>query len=334
MRRRRAASPACDVVVVGSYNQDLIWHAERMPAAGETRPARFSSGPGGKGFNQAVAARRQGARTLLVAAVGRDAFGDRARELAEAEGIDARWQIVAGEATGNAAVWLDAAGGNRILVAPGANALLAPAHVTGQAEAMRAARVLLTQQEVHPVASHRAQQLAAELGLLRIHDPAPAQDGEDARRLCRGCDILTPNESEFLALLEARGLATPDGPLAGLADPALHRLCRLLEVPTVILTLGEAGVFVSHAEPSRHHDAEPYYRLPAEKVDAVDTTGAGDGFNGALAAAIAAEPERPLAGHVHHAIRCAALAVSGHGAAAAMPTREQVEQRFGAAGEP
>lgn len=329
MATRKTKSAACDVVVVGSYNQDMVWQATRLPEAGETRMGRFSSGPGGKGFNQAVAAARQGARTLFVAARGRDALGQRAADTAMSEGIEARWQLVAGEATGTAAIWLDGAGQNRIVVAPGANALLTPAHVLAQRASMATAKVVLTQHEVHPVASLRALELAAELGLLRIHNPAPQQDGAGYRALLAACDILTPNEAEFAGLLAARGETLDAAALAAFADDDLHVLCRLLAVPVVVLTLGAQGVFVSHAEPAHFGDQSACYRLAAEAASVVDTTGAGDCFNGALAASLAAAPQAPFRVHIGHANRSAACAVEAHGAAGAMPSREQVARRFG-----
>ncbi|MCK7592173.1 ribokinase [Pseudomarimonas salicorniae] len=328
MAARKKKSAACDVVVVGSYNQDMVWQAARLPAPGETRMGRFSSGPGGKGFNQAVAAARQGARTAFIAARGNDALGERAADTARAEGIDARWQQVAGEATGTAAIWLDAAGQNSIVVAPGANSLLAPAHVLAQRETIASARVLLTQHEVHPVASLRALQLAGELGLLRIHNPAPQQDGAAYRALLAECELLTPNESEFAALVRAHGAEVEASAIASLADEDLHTLCRLLPVPSVVLTLGAAGAFVSHADPTRFHDVAAAYRVPGQSAHVVDTTGAGDCFNGALAASLACAVDLALATHVAQATRCAACSVESHGAAASMPTREQVGRRF------
>jgi ribokinase len=270
MATRRKQPAACDVVVVGSYNQDMIWQASRLPAPGETRMGRFSSGPGGKGFNQAVAAARQGARTLFVAARGQDALGERAAEIAAAEGIEARWQIAAGEATGTAAIWLDATGQNQIVVAPGAN--------------------------------HQA--LLAE------------------------CEILTPNETEFAAALAARGVDVDVRALATLSDEDLHALCRQLPVLTVVLTLGAAGAFVSHLDPARFSDDHAGYRIPGEKAHVVDTTGAGDCFNGALAAGLATARQSALALHVRHANRCAACAVESPGAAPSMPLREDVARRY------
>jgi ribokinase len=329
-RVRKPRKPAAQVVVVGSFNHDHVWTTGRFPQPGETRMGRFASGPGGKGFNQAVAAARQGAATLFIGAIGRDALGEAAIALAASEGIDGRWQQVAGEATGSAAILLDGSAQNMIIVAPGANAALSPAQVEAQQDAIRAARVLLTQQEVHPAASLRAQAIARAAGLVCIHNPAPPLD-RSADRLLDGADIVTPNESEFAALLAARGLAEGIDPaiLATLADEVLHAHCRRLGVPTVVLTLGAAGAFISHADPALRGDAEPYYRVAAEAVRAVDTTGAGDAFNGALAAHLALDPGTALREAVQQATRVAGLAVETHGAALGMPRADEVRRRFG-----
>jgi ribokinase len=328
MNRRKPSRPTAQVIVVGSFNQDHVWTAGRFPQPGETRMGRFTTGPGGKGFNQAVTAARQDAATLFIAAIGRDALGEAAVALAGEEGIDARWQRVAGEATGSAAILLDASGQNMIIVAPGANAALSPAQVEAQRADIETARVLLTQHEVHPAASLRAQALARAAGVLCLHNPAPAIDGADA--LVRGADLLTPNESEFAALLRARGIATldPDA-IAATADDVLHGYCRALEVAVVLLTLGRAGVFVSHADPARFGDTEPHYRVAAAEVRVVDTTAAGDAFNGGLAAFLARHPEAALRESVVHATRVAGLTVETHGAALAMPSAEGLRRRFG-----
>ena len=324
---KRKSSPSA-AVVVGSFNQDMVWQTARFPVPGETRMGRFASGPGGKGFNQAVAAARQGVTTCFIGAIGADALGEGAQALARAEGLDARWQTVAGEATGTAAILVEHGGQNPIVVAPGANAVLAPAHVLAQRSAIEAARVLVTQHEVHPAASLRAMQIARTAGVLCLHNPAPAA-GANYAALRREADLLTPNESEFAALLREEGEAVDVATVAQLADAELHALCRRLGVGSVVVTLGAAGAFVSHADPALRGDAEACYRVPAEPVSVADTTGAGDAFNGGLAAALAQDPARPFRSAVIHANRVAGLAVENHGAAAAMPRAEDVRRRFG-----
>jgi ribokinase len=322
------ATAGSRVVVVGSFNQDHVWATERFPQPGETRLGRFSTGPGGKGFNQAVAAVRQGAATVFIAAIGADALGDAAVALALAEQIDGRWQSVPEQATGTAAILLDAAAQNMIIVAPGANLALSMEHVDQQRDAIESARVLLTQHEVSPAASLRAQALARAAGVLCLHNPAPPLAGA-ADALVAGADVLTPNETEFAALLEARGIMVDATTVATLDDELLHRHCRALGVATVVLTLGAAGVFVSHADPAVRDDADAFYRHPAERVHVVDTTGAGDAFNGALAAFLAMHAQARFRDAVRHAGQVAGLAVETHGAAMAMPDRNAVRRRFG-----
>jgi ribokinase len=318
-----------DVVVVGSYNHDHVWRTPRFPVPGETRLGLFFSGPGGKGFNQAVAAARQRVPTAFVAALGQDPIGDGALALAQLERIEARIERHAEIATGTAAILLDEQGQNLIVVGPGANGALSVAHVEAQASLIGTARVLMTQHEVAPAATRRALELARAAGTLTLHNPAPPLADENGGLLDR-VDILTPNETEFAHLLERRGEARIDADTLGtLSDADLHALCRRLFVPTVVLTLGARGAFVSHDEDDTRGDASECYRIAAERVTPLDTTGAGDAFSGGLAAALCFAHRTPFAGAVRHANRVAALAVEQAGAAAAMPTLDAVRARFG-----
>jgi ribokinase len=319
-----------EVVVVGSYNQDFIWRTQRFPVPGETRLGNFATGPGGKGFNQAVAAARQRVPTALVAALGNDPIADIAIALAKQDGIDARWERLDDHPSGSAAIVLDASGQNFIIVGSGANLALSVAHIDAQASLIGTARILLTQQEVSPEATRRAIDLARRAGTVTLHNPAPALADDDGALLDR-VDILTPNETEFAHLLSRRDAFDIDpSSLAALDEDALHALCRRLGVPTVILTLGASGAFVSHSPDETHGDDRTHYRVGAETVAPVDTTGAGDAFSGALAAALCFHGEDvPLHDSVRHANRVAGLSTEAHGAAPAMPTRDAVLARFG-----
>lgn len=309
------------VVVVGSYNQDFVWVTERFNAPGETQLGRFSTGPGGKGSNQAIAAARQGAEVVLIGALGRDAMGDIAAALAERERIDARWERHDGIATGSAAILIDGSGQNMIVVGAGANAALTVTHVEAQRDAIAGARVLLTQHEVNPVATRRALELAGAAGVLRVHNPAPATARAAAAPLAL-IDVLTPNETELVHLLslECDTTVAADA-ITTLDDTTLHALCSRLPVPTIVVTLGAAGAFVSRA------DEAAGYRVGAERAKVLDTTGAGDAFSGGLAAALA--EGMALVAAARHANCVAALKVERAGAAAAMPTREEVRMRCG-----
>ena len=142
-------------------------------------------------------------------------------------------------------------------------------------------------------------------------------------------DILTPNETEFAFLLRERYGQAVAPTYWELADAQLHALCRATGIPTVVITLGDKGCFVSHAEAATRGDAEPYYRLPAEPARCVDTTGAGDAYSGGLAAGLVHFAGQPFRRAATHANRVAALSVEQPGTAPAMPTREAVRARFG-----
>ncbi len=319
------------VVVVGSYNQDHVWSTDALPAPGATRLGRYASGPGGKGFNQAVAAARAGAATAFVTALGNDDAAATARSLATAEGIDLRDQVHTGLPTGTAGIFVDAQGRNVIVVAPGANAALTAGFVCAQGSAFDGARVVLAQLEVAAEAVQAALDAATAAGALTVLNPAPA-NAPTTEAMLAATDVLTPNETEFAAMLARHTdrRADPDT-LATLPDAELHALCRALApLATVVVTLGAAGAFVSHGDAQRG-DSGPFYRLPAEAVAAVDTTGAGDAFSGALAAALAqAGPGRPFAQALRFASRYAALSTEHTGAALAMPRQADVTGRFGA----
>ena len=225
---------------------------------------------------------------------------------------------------------MDARGRNSIVVGAGANGTLGAAHVGADPALLAGARVLLAQLESPVDTIEAALALARQAGALTVLNPAPA-NAASGIGLLRLADLITPNETEFAALLarhvgervDAEQVATLDG-------ARLHALCRLL-LPhgSVVITLGSVGVFVSHPDEQLRGDAQPYYRFGAESVSVSDTTGAGDAFNGALAAALAGSPEAPFATHVRYANRFAALSTERAGAAAAMPFHAQVGERFG-----
>jgi ribokinase len=317
-----------DVVVVGSYNQDHVWCTPRFPVPGETRLGAFASGPGGKGFNQAVAAARQGARTAFIGALGDDPIARFALALAEREGIDAQCEMRTDAASGTAAILVEDSGQNLIVVGPGANALLSIEHVDAQANLIGTARVLLTQHEINPAATQRALDIARTSGTLTVHNPAPPLAGETGELFDR-IDVITPNETEFAHLLAHVADTRVDArSLAALDDAALHELCRRLRVPTVVLTLGARGAFVSHDADELRGDDAACYRVAAETVAPIDTTGAGDAFNGALAAALCLQAG-PFRVAVRRANCVAGLSTESHGAASAMPSQDQVSARFG-----
>ncbi|MBX3687813.1 ribokinase [Dokdonella sp.] len=321
---------APQVIVVGSYNQDYAWHIDRAPQAGETRRGEdFHSAAGGKGFNQAVACARQGVATAFIAALGDDAAGRCARELAAAEAIDARWLLHSDAATGSACIVVEAGGQNRIIVALGANERLDPAFVQAQTDAFDMARVLLAQLENNIEATRAAFALARSRDLVRVLNPAPVHAQLDAALLA-DVDILTPNETEFALLLSRLcGIEVDPDQLVAQDDANLHRLARRLGVGTLVITLGAHGCFVSHAGGDRRGDALDCYRLAAAPAKVLDTTGAGDALSGALAAGLVRFAGQPFRVVIEHANRCAALATEGRGAASAMADFAAVRARFG-----
>ena len=320
------------VVVVGSFNLDHAWTATALPRPGETVRGRSARGPGGKGFNQAVAATRAGAGTTFVCALGDDVAAGVARGMAREEGIDLRADQRT-VPTGTAGIFDEAGGTNSNAIAAGANGELGAAFVDAQADAFSGAGAVLAQLEVPVDAVRTALRRGRDAGIPTLLNPAPA-DAATTPDLLALCDVLTPNETEFAALL-ARHLGRQVDPadLAGTDDPRLHAWCReLLPHGRVVLTLGPAGCFVSHPDdaPDRTDGGGPiaFHRVPAERVDPIDSTGAGDAFSGALAAALALDLKAPFRRHLRFAGRYAALATEQAGAAVAMPRLGDVRARF------
>lgn len=307
------------VVIVGSFNVDHVWNCSLLPRRGETLTGRYRTGPGGKGFNQAVAAARAGASTSFLCALGNDDGGRQARALAKSDGIELRVHDSA-YPTGTAGIYVDESGDNTIVIGAGANADLSAGWVGRQASALAGARVLLAQLESPLDAVLEAMRLARAAGITTMLNPAPA-NAQCLRELLAAADVLTPNETEFSGLLEHHTSQRIDSDaITTTADAQLHRWCRtLLPRGSIVVTLGAAGAFVSHREDLLRGDAQPFYRVPADKVEPVDTTGAGDAFNGALAAALATAPRRGFAEQVRFATRYAGLSTEQVGAAAAMP---------------
>jgi ribokinase len=299
------------ICVVGSINTDLTFRTPRLPKPGETlRGTAFHVGYGGKGANQAVMVARLGAQVTLVGRVGRDTFGDGMLRHLTREGIDTIYvKEDVTEPSGTAAIIVDDAARNCIIVVPGANGVLSPEDVRAAASAIHQARVVLCQLEVPMPAVLQAFRLARAAGARTILNPAPAAvlPGE----LLSLTDICVPNETE-LELLAGRPAADL-GAIESAAREITHR-----GPPTVLVTLGDRGVLVVTAEGSEH--------LPAVPVEAVDPTGAGDAFIGALAVFLA--EGRKLVEAVRWACAAAALSVTRMGAQGSFPSRADVEGLF------
>lgn len=304
-------SVAGRVIVVGSVNEDLVVTAERLPAPGETViGGRFAQHHGGKGGNQAVAAARLGASTFFVGAVGDDAFGASAREALEADGVDITGLLTLhGETTGVALITVDEGGENAIAVAGGANAALDSVQVRSALKRLELQKgdVVLVGHEIRTGATHEALRVARIAKATTILNPAPAH-GLDRPTLDLA-DILTPNEGE---------LAT----LAGAGRPSAQAK-RLLGSQSgdraILVSLGANGTLLVDARRSR--------AMAAAKVDVVDTVGAGDTLNGALAAGLAEGLD--LVEAVRRAGVAATLAVTRPGARAGMPTSGDLDAALG-----
>ncbi len=296
------------VVVFGSLNMDLVARVQRLPSPGETLTGQqFETTPGGKGANQAVAAARLGAPTAMVGRVGADAFGEQLLASLASHGVATDAILRDTDAhTGVALINVAQNGDNAIVVVPGANGRVQSADVERLRPFLADAAILLVQLEVPHEAVLAALRLAREMGVRTILDPAPAQaDLPDELLAC--CDILTPNEHEA-AILVGGTITT-----AVEAAEAAETL-RARGASVAIITRGEKGATVAVAEGVWHQ--------PPFRASVVDTVGAGDAFDGALAALLA--DGQDLATAVRWAAAAGALAVQRHGAQAAMPTREEV----------
>ncbi len=297
------------VVVVGSANVDMVIPVPRLPGSGET----VLGGPleqyfGGKGANQAMAARRAGATVALVARFGRDDFGRRYRAFLKRTGINLSASTTAvGASTGVALISVDKAGRNQIAVAAGANSTLEEDHIERAGGLLRRADVLLCQLEVPLQAVVAALRAAKAFGARTILNPAPARPLP--RRLLKYADLLTPNESEAARLT---GLPTRTvGEVRRAAQALLALGCG-----AVCVTLGARGALLA--------EAEGVERIQAFKVKAVDTTGCGDAFNGALAAAWAAG--LPLSDAIHWGVAAGALAATVKGAQPSLPRARAIKR--------
>lgn len=301
MRSAEIKSPR--VVVVGSSNTDLVVRTgKRLPAPGETvLGSDLLTVAGGKGANQAVAAARLGAEVTLIACLGEDDFGERAVSGLAAEGIDTSWLICDPMApSGTALIMVSDSGENLIAVAPGANARLTPDHVARAASVLGSADVLLLQLETPLETVEAAARIAADNGVTVILDPAPARPLSDG--LLGRIDLLTPNVSEA-ELLAGERITTEEDARRVAAELAARG------VRQVVLTRGASGCLA--------HTTEGAFTIPAAPTEAVDTTAAGDCFNGALACAVGRGASLRQA--LEFASRAAAVAVSRVGAQTSLP---------------
>jgi len=299
------------IVVVGSSNTDMVVKSDRLPGPGETvTGGRFAMVPGGKGANQAVAAARLGADVTFVAKVGDDVFGSQAIEGYRRDGIRTDFILRDPEhATGVALILVDRSGENLISVASGANHALTPADVDAAAERIRAADLLMLQLEIPLQSVARAVAIAHRAGVPVMLDPAPAPEGPLDAALLSQITYLTPNEGEAARLT---GVEVTDEPSARRAAEKL----LAAGARHVIVTLGARGALVASEQAAM--------LVPGRPVEAVDSTAAGDAFNGGLAVALAGGAAVDAA--VRRANRVAALSVTRLGAQTSLPTAEELSR--------
>ena len=301
--------PTGSVAILGVFVADAAYRASRQPNMGETiLGASFALGPGGKGSNQAVAAARCNAQVSFISCLGKDAFAKMALDMYAAEGIDPHIDQIDDSYTGSAYIFIDdKTGDNAIIVCPGAATTISPDYIDSVEPVITGADVFVTQLEQPIDAAERALTIAREAGVTTILNTAPAEPVSEG--IFRLCDYVTPNETEVEAYTGVRVVSVDDARKAG--DALLDK-----GVGNALITLGEQGALLHNAEQSIH--------IPAFNAgDVVETTGAGDAFNGGFAAALAQKQSPEDAARFACAV--AGLSVTRAGTAPSMPSRDEVE---------
>jgi ribokinase len=292
------------IAVIGSTMMDLTVYADVLPAAGETRFGEsFTTGFGGKGANQAVMAARTGAKVTMITGIGSDGFGDESLANFKNCGMDTSSVLRLPTHTGVAHIWVDGQGQNRISIVPGANFALTPQDAIDQVSKLKDVSVLIAQCEIPQEVTLAAFRTAQELGITTILNPAPYQPLTDD--LLELTDWLIPNEIEFAELDKTHRAPDSDEVIASLRNTG-----------RTIVTLGSDGAALVTEDGK-------VKRFSAKKVSAVDTTGAGDCFIGAFAAALASGATEDSA--VQFGIDCATKSVMRKGAQSSYPKLEEID---------
>ncbi|MFT4114915.1 ribokinase [Silvibacterium sp.] len=300
------------VVVVGSINIDLVANTSRIPVEGETvEGSDFQIHPGGKGANQAVAVARLGYPVALVGRTGDDAFGRELRDHLTGAGVDISAVATSAGTSGVAVIVVAETGENSIVITPGANAHVSPNDIDANTALIRSAGVVLTQLEIPIETVLHLAQLCARENVPLVLDPAPARDLP--QELFSLVEWFTPNETEAAFFLNGAGAGEPS---------AAARVLMEKGARGVLLKLGSRGVYLA----TQNGVAE---EVPSFKVNAVDTTAAGDAFNGAFAAALMMN--RSAENSARFAAAAAAISVTRAGAQPSMPSIAEVEQLLGSA---
>jgi ribokinase len=307
------------VLIIGSSNIDFNIYLERLPQPGETvTGAKFRQYWGGKGANQAVACQRSGTQTIFIGKIGKDIFGEQMISQLTKEGIDTshifRDPI---ESSGIAFIVIDKHGENMITVAPGANFNLTSEDIRKKSDIIRHASVLIVQMEIPIETILEIFEIANNGNVIKILNPAPLKP--IPLEILEKLDLLIPNEGELIKLNSMLNLKLlPDDP--GKKIFHASRNISELGVPNIITTLGSKGAAIYQAE------EDSFMKLPAFKVKAVDTVGAGDCFNGVLASKVSQGEN--IINAVKYAISAASIAVTRTGAQESMPFQNEIEKRF------
>ena len=293
-----------NIAVIGSTMMDLTVYADILPAAGETRFGEsFTTGFGGKGANQAVMAARTGAKVAMITGIGKDGFGDESLQNFRDCQMDTSSVLRLNTHTGVAHIWVDGQGQNRISIVPGANFALTPQDAIDEVNKLKNVTVLIAQCEIPQEVTLAAFRTAQELGITTILNPAPYQPLTDD--LLELTDWLIPNEIEFAELDHSHRAPDSDEVIASLRSKG-----------RTIVTLGSEGAALVTLDGK-------VKRFSAKKVSAIDTTGAGDCFIGAFAAALASGASEESA--VQFGIDCATKSVMRKGAQSSYPTLEEMD---------
>ena len=298
-----------DIVILGVFVADTAYRASRQPKIGETIIRNeFSLGPGGKGSNQAVAAALAGGNVHFISRLGKDDFANMAISLWEKSGITPHVTQYSDSYTGAAYIFIeDKTGNNAIIVSPGAAANINDDDITANKELIQGSRVFMTQLEQSLDAAGTALSFAKDGGAITILNPAPAQPlGENILKLC---DFVTPNEIEAEQITGTPVKSINDAEIAA---------GKLLEkgASAAVITLGEQGALFKDNNQIIH---QPSYDVGP----VVETTGAGDAFNGGLAVALA--EEMPIDKALRFACATASISVTRQGTAPSMPDRHEID---------
>ncbi|MGB5910343.1 MAG: ribokinase [Promethearchaeia archaeon] len=307
------------VIIIGSSNMDLNIYSERLPKPGETVTGGiFKQFLGGKGANQSVASVRSGSDTFFIAKIGRDAFGDQMISQLRNEGINIDYIIRdPNEPSGIAFIMIDKNGENIINVAPGANVKLKPKDIEKHADLIKNANSLLVQMEISIETINKIFSIASKGNVIKILNPAPLK--LIPVDILKNVDIIIPNEGELIRLYSLLGFK--ELKIRGYKEMIkISKDLTRLGVKDVITTLGNKGSLIYQSE------LDKTIKIPAIKVHAIDTVGAGDCFNGVLASKL--NQGEDLITSVKYATSAASIAVTRRGAQASIPYLHEIEEKY------